>query len=96
MNTPMDWWQKHFGSIGLSTSYPIPIHPHFSCSAHLFLSGLFLKGRSDENKLLDNTFETKQVGKNEMKQQQQEDNLRNRDLAIPPRLISTTATAGVL
>lgn len=40
MKKPADWWQKHFGAIGLSTSYPIPVPPNFSCSAQLSLSGL--------------------------------------------------------
>lgn len=44
---PLDseWWQKHFGSIGLSSVYPLPFPPHFSCSALLSLSGLYLKKR---------------------------------------------------
>lgn len=38
-----DWWQKHFARLGISTSYPIPSPPHFSCTAILSLSGLYFK-----------------------------------------------------
>jgi hypothetical protein len=43
-HTPLDWWQTHFGSIGLSTGAPIPDPPHVSCSACLSLSGLYFGG----------------------------------------------------
>jgi hypothetical protein len=36
-----DWWQRHFGTIGLSSGYPIRDPPHFSCSACLSLDGLY-------------------------------------------------------
>ncbi|KAL3921517.1 MAG: hypothetical protein SGILL_002708, partial [Bacillariaceae sp.] len=35
------WFQKHFGRLGVSTGYPIPTPPNFSCSAVLSLSGLY-------------------------------------------------------
>lgn len=41
--TTFDWWQKHFGSLGVSTGYPIPVPPRFSCSANLSLSGLYFR-----------------------------------------------------
>lgn len=37
------WWDKHFGSLGLSTGYPLPLPPYYSCSLCLGLSGLYLK-----------------------------------------------------
>lgn len=40
-----DWWQKHFARLGVSTGYPIPSPPHFSCSAILSLSGLYFGGK---------------------------------------------------
>lgn len=45
METPADWWawwDKHFGSLGLSTGYPLPLPPYYSFSACLGLSGLYL------------------------------------------------------
>jgi hypothetical protein len=42
MEAPAAWWDKHFGSLGLSTGYPLPLPPHYSCSACLGLSGLYL------------------------------------------------------
>ncbi|CAJ1950326.1 unnamed protein product [Cylindrotheca closterium] len=47
MKSPADWWQKHFGSVGLSTSYPIPVSPGFSCSAQLSLSGLYFERKKE-------------------------------------------------
>jgi hypothetical protein len=38
-----DWWDKHFGSLGLSTSCPVPLPPYYSCAACIGLSGLYLK-----------------------------------------------------
>lgn len=81
MNSPVDWWQKHFGSIGLSTSYPT-----FSCSGHLCLSGLYFQKQKEErpadilsmveNEIQDNQTETAKIHKSE---------------PIPtPRLVSTT------
>eukprot|EP00934_Nitzschia_sp_Nitz4_P000894 Nitzschia sp. Nitz4//scaffold30_size153850//32634//33824//NITZ4_002765-RA/size153850-processed-gene-0.207-mRNA-1//-1//CDS//3329547223//894//frame0 len=43
MNNPIDWWQQHFGSFGLSTGYPLPRPPHYSCSLNLGLSGLYFQ-----------------------------------------------------
>lgn len=37
------WWDKHFGSLGLSTGYPLPLPPHYSCALCLGLSGLYFK-----------------------------------------------------
>jgi hypothetical protein len=42
----MAWWQKHFGSIGTSTGYPMPLPPHFSCSACLSLSGFYFQDQT--------------------------------------------------
>lgn len=50
MNSPLDWWQKHFGSIGLSTSYPISVPPNFSCSAQLCLSGLYFQKQKEDRR----------------------------------------------
>jgi hypothetical protein len=44
------WWQKHFARIGVSTAYPIPSQPHFSCSAILSLSGLYFGTKKEQNK----------------------------------------------
>lgn len=41
MDPSSDWWDKHFASLGLSTSGPIPMPPHYSCAAALGLSGLY-------------------------------------------------------
>jgi len=38
---PINWLRKHFASLGVSTSGPIPDTPHISCSANLSLSGLY-------------------------------------------------------
>jgi hypothetical protein len=46
----MAWWQKHFGSIGTSTGYPIPTPPHFSCSACLSLSGFYFQDKTSSSK----------------------------------------------
>jgi hypothetical protein len=46
----MSWWQKHFGSIGTSTGYPLPSPPHFSCSACLSLSGFYFQDQSVTSK----------------------------------------------
>ena len=57
MEAPAAWWDKHFGSLGLSTSYPIPQTPYYSCSACLGLSGLYLSSlksvRSKSNEDVD-------------------------------------------
>jgi hypothetical protein len=37
------WFDKHFASMGLSTSCPQPTPPHYSCAACLGFSGLYLK-----------------------------------------------------
>ena len=37
------WFDKHFASMGLSTSCPQPTPPHYSCAACLAFSGLYLK-----------------------------------------------------
>ena len=42
---PIDWWRKHFASLGVSTSGPIPDTPPISCSANLSLSGLYWGSR---------------------------------------------------
>lgn len=42
----LDWWDKHFGSFGLSSGYPLPLPPHYSCSACLGVSGLYLRNRA--------------------------------------------------
>lgn len=44
--TPVDWWQKHFASFGLSVSTPIPDPPRFTCSSVLSLSGLYWGSRT--------------------------------------------------
>ena len=41
VEVPTGWWDKHFGSLGLSTGYPLPLPPHYSCSACIGLSGLY-------------------------------------------------------
>ncbi|KAL3921490.1 MAG: hypothetical protein SGILL_002719 [Bacillariaceae sp.] len=41
------WWQRHFARLGVSTGYPIPSPPHFSCSGVLSLSGLYLGNRNE-------------------------------------------------
>jgi hypothetical protein len=39
-----DWWlQRKTGSLGVSTGYPLPDKPHFSCSAVLSLSGFYFR-----------------------------------------------------
>mmetsp|Transcript_83997 Transcript_83997/g.242836 ORF Transcript_83997/g.242836 Transcript_83997/m.242836 type:complete len:457 (-) Transcript_83997:55-1425(-) len=43
MERSAEWWDKHFGSVGLSTGYPLPFPPHYSCSANVGASGLYLK-----------------------------------------------------
>jgi hypothetical protein len=51
-NMPIDWWQKHFTRVGISTGYPTPTPPHFSCSAMLSWSGLYFgagQGAADTN-----------------------------------------------
>lgn len=90
MKSPGDWWQKHFGSIGLSTGYPIPVPPSFSCSAQLSLSGLYFERRKEgktnepsvtfQNAVIANTTEPPQLG------------ARNDESFLSPR-IAATATA---
>ncbi len=46
MDAPSDWWDKHFGSLGLSSGYPLPLPPHYSCSLCLGLSGLYFKSKN--------------------------------------------------
>lgn len=46
----MAWWQQHFGSIGTSTGYPLPLPPHFSCSACLSLSGFYFQDQAVSSK----------------------------------------------
>lgn len=38
-----EWCQRKTGSLGVSTGYPIPDKPHFSCSAVLSLSGFYFQ-----------------------------------------------------
>jgi len=38
---PINWLRKHFASLGVSSSGPIPDTPPFSCSANFSLSGLY-------------------------------------------------------
>lgn len=53
MNTPFDWWQKHIGVFGLSSGYPLPLPPHFSCSACLAMSGLYFRSQGAQPYVLD-------------------------------------------
>jgi hypothetical protein len=75
---PNDWWLKHAGSIGLSSGFPVPTPPHFSCSACLSLSGLYWK--SGENAVDDSTMVTVEKDSIEEKniQEQQEPLLSSR------------------
>lgn len=48
------WWDKHAGSLGLSTGYPLPLPPHYSCALCLGLNGLYLKKNNlDSNEDVD-------------------------------------------
>lgn len=39
-----EWWlRRKTGSLGVSTGYPIPDKPHFSCSAVMSLSGFYFR-----------------------------------------------------
>jgi hypothetical protein len=72
-NNSNAWWQKHFARFGITTGYPVPSPPYFSCSALLSLSGLYFGSRqgsatttttssssSSSNKLLDATEQVQQ------------------------------------
>lgn len=89
--TPTDFWQKHFGSIGLSTTYPIPVPPSFSCSAHLCLSGLYFKGKRGESTITE--MSTTVNANQEEFQGIKETDLQARQLEQigSPRIVTTTA-----
>jgi hypothetical protein len=52
----MDWWRKHFASLGVSTSGPIPDTPPISCSANLSLSGLYWGSRQGSSSTSSTSF----------------------------------------
>jgi hypothetical protein len=89
MNIPLDWWQKYFGSLGLSTSYPNPGSPSFSCSGHLCLSGLYFQKQKEER-----AADPSSMVENEIQVNQTETAKMHKSEPIPtPRLVSTTKAA---
>eukprot|EP00980_Cylindrotheca_fusiformis_P011861 scaffold2817_cov130-Cylindrotheca_fusiformis.AAC.16 len=91
MNSPLGWWQKHFASIGLSTSYPIPSPPNFSCSAQLSLSGFnFQKPReappAEVSSILENEIQVNETDTDAASIA----SIPQTDKVPAPRLVSTT------
>ena len=84
-NTPLDWWRKHTGSLGLSSGFPLPMPPYYSCSACLSLSGLYWKRKGD--KIVDDSSAMVTTVEERTVQDQMEE-----EAIVSSRLIAATKT----
>ena len=60
-NNNIDWWRKHFASVGIGTSYPTRDPPYISCNTQLSLSGFNFEGMRLKKKLFMATTSDKKV-----------------------------------
>lgn len=95
LSAPADFWQKHFGSIGLSTVYPVPLPSKFSTSAHLQLSGLYFQAKQGDRRAGEMTAIVKNEQEGFDPAEEKAVNARQPEPMASPRIVSTSSAKSV-